>query len=65
MSGDQIALVDKFSKTPSWLHLGGVPLDNVKDTLPVSGFIGCMKDLKVILVIVFLMLLLIFLLDFR
>lgn len=47
MSGDQIALKDKFPKPDSWLHLGGIPTDRVKDNLPIKGFIGCMTDLKV------------------
>lgn len=47
MSGDQIALIDKFPKSDSWLHLGGIPADRIKDNLPVQGFVGCMTDLKV------------------
>lgn len=47
MSGDQIALIDKFPKSNSWLHLGGIPPDRIKDNLPVQGFIGCMTDLKI------------------
>lgn len=47
MSGDQIALMNKFSKHNSWLYLGGIPQENVKDFLPVHGFVGCMNELKV------------------
>lgn len=53
MSGDQMALIDKFSKTNSWLYLGGIPADRIKDNLPVQGFVGCMTDLKVVLFLIF------------
>lgn len=47
MSGDQIASVDPFSKQNFLLHLGGIPQEHQKDGLPFEGFVGCMKDLKV------------------
>jgi len=46
MSGDQMALrADKLSTNPVWLHLGGVPNENID--VPGGGFMGCMSNLTV------------------
>ncbi|KAK9747245.1 hypothetical protein QE152_g5481 [Popillia japonica] len=47
MSGDQIALVDPFSKQNFQLHLGGIPQEHQRDGIPYEGFVGCMNDLKI------------------
>lgn len=49
MSGNQIAFVEHFTKSNSWLHLGGVPEEYVRDySLTVPGFTGCMDNLRVV-----------------
>lgn len=47
MTGDQIAVVEKYLKPVAWLYLGGIPSDIQNDNLLHSGFIGCMSNLKV------------------
>lgn len=49
MAGDQLAKIDKFTKPEVWLHLGGVPQATVKSNGHVAGFVGCMRDLKVVI----------------
>lgn len=48
MSGNQIAFMEHFTKSNSWLHLGGIPQEYVRDyVVTVPGFTGCMNGLKV------------------
>ncbi|KAL1513285.1 hypothetical protein ABEB36_002710 [Hypothenemus hampei] len=48
MSGNQMAKIDLFSKSVSWLHLGGNPTDNfISEDLPLEGFVGCISNLKI------------------
>lgn len=48
MSGNQIAFMERFTKSNSWLHLGGIPQEYVRDyVVTVPGFTGCMNGLKV------------------
>lgn len=48
MAGDQVAVINKLVRPTAWLYLGGVAQDVVKNNVPTAGFVGCMKDLKVI-----------------
>lgn len=43
MAGDQVAVLNKLVRPTAWLHLGGV----IKNNIQTTGFVGCMKDLKV------------------
>ncbi|VEN43855.1 unnamed protein product, partial [Callosobruchus maculatus] len=45
MTGDQMAKKNVFSKTESWLYLGGAPSD--LGVFPSRGFTGCMGQLKI------------------
>lgn len=47
MAGDQVAVLNKLVRPTAWLYLGGVAQDAVKNNVPITGFVGCMKDLKV------------------
>lgn len=47
MAGNQVAIINKFTKPEVWLYMGGVPQDVVKNNGHIAGFVGCMRDLKV------------------
>lgn len=46
MTGDQIAVINRLVTPVTWLHLGGIPQELIKNDIFSSGFIGCMKNLK-------------------
>lgn len=47
MAGDQVAVMNKLTKPEVWLYLGGVPQDAIKSNGHTTGFVGCMRNLKV------------------
>ncbi|CAH1977391.1 unnamed protein product [Acanthoscelides obtectus] len=47
MTGDQMAKINAFSRTESWLYLGGAPNYLDIDVFPCRGFVGCMGKLKI------------------
>ncbi|ERL84325.1 hypothetical protein D910_01744, partial [Dendroctonus ponderosae] len=45
MTGNQMAQLNKYSKTVVRMHLGGIPNEILHNGLPMQGFVGCMSHL--------------------
>ncbi|KAH1001463.1 hypothetical protein HUJ04_005481 [Dendroctonus ponderosae] len=45
MTGNQMAHLNKYSKTVVRMHLGGIPNEILHNGLPMQGFVGCMSHL--------------------
>lgn len=47
MTGNQLASIDKLTKFNSWLYLGHIPFDHLREEFNDIGFTGCMENLKI------------------